>query len=138
MYRTNNSSLCQYYPLLACENCALQMSVVLMWCGQGGRSKGWVRGGVGPAQCKMRQVTRSKGQEQMGIRIHASKATTLSKAFVHYCTNITYIFLLRRFKINYVRELWRMCIYSWSFSLILNNDGPFCTSSCCCGYYYYN
>ncbi len=76
-----------------------------MWCDQGGRSKGWVRGGAGPVLCKMRQVTRSKGQEQMGIRIYASKTTTPSKAFVHYCTNIIYIFLLRRFKIKYVKEL---------------------------------
>jgi hypothetical protein len=53
----------------------------LMECDQEGGSKGWVRGGVGPALCKMRQLTCSMGPERTGTRIHATKATKPSKDF---------------------------------------------------------
>jgi hypothetical protein len=47
--------------LLAYENYESHMCVELMGCDQQGGSKGWVRGGAGPALCKMRQFTCSMG-----------------------------------------------------------------------------
>ncbi len=75
-----NSSDVPMLSLLV-KNIVYHMCVGLMGCDQGGGFKGWARGGVGPALCKMRQLTCSMGLALRGIHIHVSKATTPNKDF---------------------------------------------------------
>ncbi len=102
-------------------SCLRKLCVKLMGCDQGVGSKGCVGvGEVGPALHKRMHLTWSMGAEQTGIHIHAYKAPYKDFAFknplpnILYCMyNVVQILCICRLKINHVKELWPMCIYSW-------------------------
>jgi hypothetical protein len=108
--------------------CNCHLCVGLMGYNQGAGSQRWVRGGMGPGLCKMRQLTCSMRPGWTGIIcIHSSKATTPSKDFCIWkhllryylpyniaLIPVLYIFIFYRLKINQVKELWWKCIYSWA------------------------